>query len=75
MANCNGDCKTFKGNKGNVWVKIDQVALDLSKNPPWGTDMLTANNRTWTVTIPPDLAPGNYILRHETRKYLLSALC
>lgn len=31
----------------------------------WGTDVLIANNNSWTVTIPPNIATGNYVLRHE----------
>lgn len=31
----------------------------------WGTDVLIANNNSWTVTIPSDIATGNYVLRHE----------
>ena len=27
--------------------------------------MLLANNLTWFVKIPTDIAPGNYVLRHE----------
>jgi hypothetical protein len=26
---------------------------------------LIANNNSWSVTIPTDIAPGNYVLRHE----------
>lgn len=31
----------------------------------WATDVLIANNNSWTVEIPPSIAPGNYVLRHE----------
>jgi hypothetical protein len=31
----------------------------------WASDTLIANNNSWTVTIPSDIAPGNYVLRHE----------
>jgi lytic cellulose monooxygenase (C1-hydroxylating) len=65
LANCNGDCKTFKGDAGNVWVKIDQMAYDKSKDPAWASILLTKQNATWTVPVPPNLAPGEYVLRHE----------
>lgn len=65
LANCNGDCKTFKGDTGNVWVKFDQVAYNKAQTPPWGSSLLTAQNATWVVTVPPTLAPGEYVMRHE----------
>jgi cellulase len=39
----------------------------LSGNNPgtWVTDTMIANNNTWTVQIPSDIATGNYVLRHE----------
>jgi lytic cellulose monooxygenase (C1-hydroxylating) len=65
MAKCNPSCSTFKGETGAVWVKIDQMGYDKSKNPPWGSDMLARQNATWTVSIPSSIAPGEYLLRHE----------
>jgi cellulase len=50
------------------WFKIDGLGL---LNPTsmtdgyWATDVLIANNNSWTVEIPPTIAPGNYVLRHE----------
>jgi lytic cellulose monooxygenase (C1-hydroxylating) len=32
----------------------------------YGDDVMIANNNTWTVKIPSDITPGNYVLRHET---------
>ncbi|KAG7289121.1 hypothetical protein NEMBOFW57_005484 [Staphylotrichum longicolle] len=49
LAHCtNNDCKSFKGDSGAVWVKIEQL-----------------QGAKWRVTIPPKLAPGEYLLRHE----------
>lgn len=31
----------------------------------WGATQLTNNNNSWLVRIPTDIAPGNYVLRHE----------
>ena len=31
----------------------------------WATDVLIHTNHTYTLQIPPSLAPGNYIIRHE----------
>lgn len=44
------------------FFKIDQAAVD---GDQWATDKLIANNQTWTVTIPSDIADGQYVLRHE----------
>lgn len=67
LANCNGPCETVDETTLK-WFKIDGVGL---LNPTsvtdgyWATDVLIANNNTWTVEIPPTIAPGNYVLRHE----------
>jgi cellulase len=31
----------------------------------WASDMLIANNNSWAIEIPADVAPGFYVLRHE----------
>lgn len=56
---------SFKGDTGAVWVKIDQLSYNPSANPPWASDLLREQGAKWTVTIPPKLAPGEYLLRHE----------
>jgi hypothetical protein len=66
LAQCtNNDCKSFKGDTGNVWVKIDQLAYNPAGSPPWASDLLATQGAKWRVTIPPQLAPGEYLLRHE----------
>jgi lytic cellulose monooxygenase (C1-hydroxylating) len=66
LAHCpNDNCKAFKGDTGNIWVKIDQLAYNPSANPPWASDLLRVQGAKWTVTIPQKLAPGEYLLRHE----------
>ncbi|KAK0382853.1 hypothetical protein NLU13_9735 [Sarocladium strictum] len=66
LASCNGDCSTvdktslefFKINEGGL--------LDGSQAPGrWVTDELIEDGFTWTTTIPPSVAPGLYVLRHE----------
>jgi cellulase len=49
------------------WFKIDQLGLLNSDvtDGYWATDVLIANNNSWTVEIPPSIATGNYVLRHE----------
>jgi hypothetical protein len=66
LAHCtNDDCKSFKGDKGNVWVKISQLGYNPSAQPPWASDLLREQGAKWNVVIPPTLAPGEYLLRHE----------
>uniref|UniRef100_A0A1C9ZP88-2 Isoform LPMO9A-1 of AA9 family lytic polysaccharide monooxygenase A n=1 Tax=Gloeophyllum trabeum TaxID=104355 RepID=A0A1C9ZP88-2 len=46
-----------------IWFKIDEAGYE---NGKWAaTDIMSAQNSTWTVTIPKALAPGQYIVRHE----------
>ncbi|KAG8747011.1 hypothetical protein FRC10_002810 [Ceratobasidium sp. 414] len=65
IAKCPNGCASFKGDTGNVWVKIDQWGWDKTATPPWGSDRLAANGAKWDVKIPAGLAPGEYLLRHE----------
>lgn len=57
--------------KNNLtFFKIDNSAptfLNESGGPPgfWATDVLIASNNSWLIEIPPGLAPGPYVLRHE----------
>ncbi|KAF8859540.1 hypothetical protein BDZ45DRAFT_742354 [Acephala macrosclerotiorum] len=66
LANCNGDCSTV--DKTTLeWFKIDAGGLydDTTVPGNWASDTLIANNNSWSVTIPTDIASGNYVLRHE----------
>jgi len=66
LANCNGDCSEV--DKSSLeFFKIDQKGLIDDSNVPgtWATDKLISNNNSYTVTIPSDIAAGNYVLRHE----------
>lgn len=66
LANCGGDCATV--DKTTLkFFKIDEGGLVDDSNVPgtWASDTMIANNNTWTVTIPSDLAAGGYVLRHE----------
>jgi len=62
MAKCPGSCAQFKGNTGSPWFKISQETYT---NGEWASDKLAKNNATWTVTIPRNIASGEYLLRHE----------
>ncbi|RQM07983.1 hypothetical protein DH86_00003604 [Scytalidium sp. 3C] len=65
LANCNGPCETV--DKTTLeFFKIDGGGLLSGADPgTWFTDSLIADGSTWLVQIPPSLAPGNYVLRHE----------
>lgn len=52
------------------FFKIDNSApafLNESGGPPgfWASNVLISANNSWTVEVPPTLAPGAYVLRHE----------
>lgn len=65
LANCNGNCETV--DKTTLeFFKIDQVGYLNGSDPgTWASDVLIADASTWLVQIPEDIAPGNYVLRHE----------
>jgi cellulase len=46
------------------FFKVDESTYD-PKTEVWGTDQLIADNNTRTFTIPSDLMPGMYVVRHE----------
>ncbi|KAL5046730.1 glycosyl hydrolase family 61-domain-containing protein [Aspergillus fruticulosus] len=66
LANCNGDCASVD-KTALEFFKIDAGGLiDNSAVPgSWASDELIAANFSRTVTIPSDIASGNYVLRHE----------
>lgn len=77
LASCEGSCSSFNPSNAKFF-KIKEEGLDPSKSPnqagndhlPWGQG-LWAQNRiqyedSWShTTIPSDIAPGEYLLRHE----------
>lgn len=66
LANCNGDC-TDVTKTDLEFFKIAAVGLvdDTTLPGDWATDTLIANNNSWVIQIPSDLAEGNYVWRHE----------
>lgn len=68
LANCHGPCETVDPDKLEFF-KIQERGLLAQpgeyKNGYWATDELIAANTTWTLQLPPDIAPGNYVMRHE----------
>jgi endoglucanase len=71
LANCGSSgCETV--DKASLeFVKIDGVGLvdDATVPGTWGTDQLIAQGSSWMVEIPPTIAPGYYVLRHELYVY------
>lgn len=66
LANCHGDCTTVS--KTDLkFFKIAAVGLVNDDEQPgkWATDTLIANNNSWVIKIPEDLAEGNYVWRQE----------
>jgi cellulase len=65
IADCKGDCGAVTPTS-LLWTKMGQGAW-ISGNDPgtWVTDDFVKNNVSWSTTIPANLAPGNYVIRHE----------
>lgn len=65
IASCNGDCDTVTPSS-LLWTKFAEGAWKSGNNPGlWVTDDLIKSNLSWTTTVPANLAPGNYVIRHE----------
>ncbi|KAL2060593.1 hypothetical protein VTL71DRAFT_9234 [Oculimacula yallundae] len=66
MANCGGSCATVDKSTLKFFKISESGLLDNSAAPgEWASDALMANNLTGSVTIPTNIAAGNYVLRHE----------
>jgi hypothetical protein len=75
MAACNGPCDQFEPEGKKVWFKIYETGLknggevvfgsktDVASS--WGWDQIRFANEGWSVTIPKNIKPGNYLIRHE----------
>ena len=67
MAKCPGSCA--KVDKTQLeFFKVSETGLESPEPSPgtWATDdMRDKQDLSWTVQVPPTLAPGNYVLRHE----------
>ncbi|KIW21110.1 hypothetical protein PV08_01689 [Exophiala spinifera] len=67
LASCGDDCTTVDKSQLK-FNKIDEAGLVNGSPAPgkWASDDMIANNNSWVVTIPSSIAPGKYVLRHET---------
>ncbi|RMZ75684.1 hypothetical protein DV738_g5326, partial [Chaetothyriales sp. CBS 135597] len=68
IARCTNDDCTTVDKTTLLFNKIDEKGLiDGSFQPgTWASDQMRENNNSWTTTIPSTIAPGKYVLRHET---------
>ncbi len=64
LANCGGPCETADKTKLKFFKISEAGLLDAAANN-WAADQLLANNLSWSVRLPADISPGNYVLRHE----------
>ncbi|KAJ5652645.1 endoglucanase-4 precursor [Penicillium longicatenatum] len=66
LANCNGSC-TDVDKVDLAFFKIDAGGMinDTVIPGTWASDELIADSYSRTLTIPTDIAPGEYVLRHE----------
>ncbi|KAL4729699.1 hypothetical protein ACLX1H_004121 [Fusarium chlamydosporum] len=66
LAKCPGKCQDADKTELEFFKISEEGLVDTSKDSGnWASDVLIANDNSWTVQIPSDLASGNYVLRHE----------
>ncbi|KAF2452720.1 glycoside hydrolase [Lineolata rhizophorae] len=66
MAKCpDSGCNDWDGS-GTVWFKVDEAGLISGprRGGTWAGDQVV-DTLSWTSTIPENLAPGDYMIRHE----------
>lgn len=63
VADCNGDCSKVSKNSLK-WVKIHAVGIDYNTQV-WASQTLINQGGKWSVPVPAELKPGNYVFRHE----------
>jgi len=64
VASCGADCSIV--DKSSLeWVKIDEAGIDY-ETQEWAAAKMVADGNVWTTHVPENLAPGNYVFRHET---------
>ncbi|KAG8909338.1 hypothetical protein FRC00_010320, partial [Tulasnella sp. 408] len=64
VARCPNGCASFKGDTGNVWVKIAEDGYNPNRALPWAEENIHSPG-TYTIKVPASLANGEYLLRHE----------
>lgn len=65
IASCNGDCTTFNSLDAK-WVKIDQAGrVNNSIDGDWVQADTFHVGKSYSMNLPSDTPPGNYLMRHE----------
>ncbi|KZV59389.1 carbohydrate-binding module family 1 protein [Peniophora sp. CONT] len=59
------DDATTADGSAQSWFKVGEMGLPSNSPEYWGTQVLNDNCGHYTVTVPKDIAPGNYLLRAE----------
>ncbi|KAK8000468.1 glycosyl hydrolase family 61 [Apiospora arundinis] len=66
MAKCTGSCTSADPSSLEFFKVAEAGLVDGSAAPgKWASDDLMKAGNKWTVTVPADLAAGEYVLRHE----------
>ncbi|KAK3984588.1 glycosyl hydrolase family 61-domain-containing protein [Cladorrhinum sp. PSN332] len=67
LARCeSGSCETVDKTSLEFFKIAEAGLIDGSQAPgKWASDQLIDNNNSWMIQIPSNIAPGNYVLRHE----------
>jgi len=63
---CPGDFGSACEGGGRGWFKIDQMGMwgQVLNSNNWATAIVN-KNLEWSSVVPKNLAPGNYLIRHE----------
>lgn len=74
MASC-GDttCDKFNGSDAQ-WFKIDEAGKKSGDSSTWIQQDIM-NGDSFTVTLPQDLSPGDYLIRHEVSITVYTISC
>lgn len=71
LASCGDNpCSEIDDPSQLSWFKIDEDGYSDGK---WASQKLRENGGTWTLTVPEDIAPGYYLMRHEILALHLAA--
>ncbi|KAK4187212.1 glycosyl hydrolase family 61-domain-containing protein [Podospora australis] len=67
LASCGANGCSSVDKTSLEFFKIAESGLINGAQAPgkWASDVLIENNNSWMIKIPENIAPGNYVLRHE----------
>lgn len=64
LASCGGDCSSFVPSSSTAWFKISELGKTSTTANEWVQGNLNSGAPV-NLTIPSNLAAGNYLMRHE----------